>query len=155
MATKLKISFATIFVLFGLSVSAFGCSCMYSFKADNLTGQVFALQKPQPKQKPELNYEKPVSKAVVRLRQIDDTQKGERKLIAESDVDESGRFSLESIKPGNYILEIYASDYDGLVAFVTVVESSSQKKDKIEIGLPPPAHCCGAYVKIQKTEKKS
>lgn len=152
MENKLRTFIFATFALFLLSVSALACSCLHAMEANNFTGQVFALQKLEPKRKPEINYEKPIAKATVKLWQQDDSLKYKVKLVAEVTTDENGRFSLENINPGKYSLDIYADGFDGFSSMLTISEFSNRSKDKIEIGLPPPFHCCIADVKVQKTE---
>jgi hypothetical protein len=157
MTNKLKTICVIVFTLLCFNTSAFACSCIYGIETNNLTGQIFAVQHLGTKFKPEPNYEKPIAKARIVLTQRDETQKNEYKykLISEVFADESGRFSLENIKPGKYVFNVYASGYEGVSASLTFSESSNRKPDKIEIALPPPFSCCGASVRVKKTEKTS
>ena len=155
MTNKIKTIFVVVFALLCFNTSAFACSCIYGIETNNLTGQIFAVQNLDIKPKSEPNYEKPIAKARIVLAQRDEAQKNEYKLIAEVFADENGRFSLDNIKPGKYVFNVYASGYEGLSTSLTLSESSNRKLDKIEIALPPPFYCCRAYVRVKKTEKTS
>jgi hypothetical protein len=149
--SKLKNIFAAIFALFLFSVSTFACTCVYSdIKAKrSFRGQVFGInlkeKVPDPK-----NI---VPKAMVKLWMRTDE---EDTVIAETVADENGRFVLENIKPGKYILDVSYQPYNlqNVAVRIKISRGSSLRKKEIIIGLPIVPTCCEGYIKVQKAKKR-
>ena len=147
MRNILKTFFAVSFTLFLFSVSTLACVCVRDkIKANGFNGRVFAVSEANP------NYKEPFPRATVKLlKRIDDGDK----LIAEITTDETGRFSLETVKAGKYILEASAPNFYKIVTEIKIVPSSSRRKDVLEIGLEPGLECCGGYAKKLEAKKTS
>ena len=144
MRNILKIFFAITFTLFLFSVSTLACVCVLDkIKVNGFSGQVFAVSKANP------NYKEPFTQATIKLSK----RTNKPQLIITVTTDENGRFSLENIKAGKYILEVSASNFYKVVTDIRIVLSSSRKKDTLEIGLEPGITCCGGYTKVQKAKK--
>ncbi len=146
MTGKTKTFLAVILTLFLMSVSTFACTCVRTkIKAKGFSGQVFAVIESRP------NDKQPFPQATIKLlKQTDDGDK----LIAEVVADGNGRFSLENVKAGKYILVADAPNFQAVWTEIKIVRSSSGKKDEIEIGLDPSVtDCCVGYAKVQKANK--
>ena len=144
MRNILKTFFAIIFTLFLFSVSTLACVCVRDkIKVNGFNGQVFAVSEANP------NYKEPFTQATIKLSKPTNTLQ----LIFTVTTDETGRFSLENIKAGKYILEISAPNFYKVVTDIRIVVSSRRKKDVLEIGLEPRITCCGGYAKAQKAKK--
>ena len=144
MRNILKTFFAVTFTLFLFSVSTLACVCVRDkIKVNGFSGQVFAVSEANP------NHKEPFSQATIKLSK----PTNKLQLIFTVTTDENRRFSLENIKAGKYILEISAPNFYKVVSEIKIVQSSSRKKDTLEIGLEPGITCCGGYAKAQKTKK--
>ena len=142
-----KTILALIFTLFLFSVSTLACTCVRdSLKARGFSGQVIAAYDTRPDDRD------PIEKATVKL--LKRTNNGD-KIFAEITTDVNGRFAVENLKPGKYILEVSATHFETVVTEIKVLESSNQKKDELLVGLQPSLDCCAGYAKVQKTKKKS
>ena len=115
-------------------------------KARGFSGQVIAAYDTRPDDRD------PIEKATVKL--LKRTNNGD-KIFAEITTDVNGRFAVENLKPGKYILEVSATHFETVVTEIKVLESSNQKKDELLVGLQPSLDCCAGYAKVQKTKKKS
>jgi hypothetical protein len=145
MTSKIKTFLAVIFTSFLLSVSTLACVCVRDkIKAKGFTGQVFAVIESNP------NYKEPLPKATIKL--LKRTDNGDE-TIADVVADEAGRFSLENVKAGEYILAADAPNYQAVWTEIKVVRSARRKKDEILIGLAPTIGCCEGYAKVQKAKK--
>lgn len=141
MIGKLKIFFAVIFILFLLSVSALACTCIRStIKSKGFSGQVIAFYKARPNKDA-------IPKATVKL--LKRTDDGD-KVIAKIVIDENGRFSVENIKSGKYILEVEAEHFQTITTLIKISKSSKQKKDEIVVALDFSLECCEGYARVQK-----
>jgi hypothetical protein len=145
MRNKLRTILAVTFTLFLSGVSAFACTCSYEgIKARGFSGQIFSIA--YDKQVPDFNN--PLPKATLKLlKRTDD----EDKLVAEVIADESGRFSLENIKPGKYFLQAEFPTFSYVFVQIKISGGSRRKKDKIVIALAPGLTCCEGYAKVQKS----
>lgn len=133
------------FALFLFAVPALACTCVYSdIKAQkSFRGQVFAAL---PKMKPS-EMTDPLPNATVKLIKRTD---GENVVIAEAVADENGRFMLENIKPGKYILQAHSPTLQDIYVRIKISAGSGRKKDEIVIGLPLPFTCCEGYIEVRK-----
>jgi cell division protein YceG involved in septum cleavage len=143
MRSKIKVIFILTFTLFLLSVSTFACTCVQDkIKAKGFTGQIFFAIESNP------TYKEIIPKATVRLLKRSSDQD---KVIAEVIADENGRFAIENVKTGTYILEVFSPNTQKMVTEIKIGKSSSRKKDELVIGLDPsPTGCCNGYAKVQK-----
>jgi len=145
MRNILKTFFAVTFTLFLFSISTLACVCVRDkIKANGFSGQVFAVSEANP------SYKEPFTQATIKLSK----RTNKLQLILVVTTDESGRFSLENIKAGKYILVADAPNFQAVWTEIKIVRSSSRKKDEIEIGLDPSVmDCCVGYAKVQKAKK--
>lgn len=145
MTSILKTFFALTFVIVLLDISASACTCSYAeIKAKGFSGQVFAAD-----EKILPNYKEPLPKATLKLlRRTDD----EDQVIAEIVADENGRFSLENVKSGKYLLQVGAMNFQNVFVPIKIVKGSSRKKDEIFISLAPALTCCEGVAKVQKAK---
>ena len=146
MRNILKTFFAVTFTLFLFSVSTLACVCVRDkIKANGFSGQVFAVSEANP------NFKEPFPQATIKLSK----RTNKLQLILVVTTDESGRFSLENIKAGKYILEASAPNFYKVLTEIRIVVSSSRKKDVLEIGLEPGITCCAGYAKVLKAKRTS
>ena len=148
---KLKSIPAAIFALILLSVSALGCTCVYSgIKANgSFQGQVFGITQNEKMPDPK-NI---VPKATVKLWLPTDE---ENTIIAQTVADENGRFVLENVKPGNYIFQVSGQMYglQDIVVGMKILSGSNLMEKEIIIGLAPGLTCCEGYIKVRKAKKR-
>jgi 5-hydroxyisourate hydrolase-like protein (transthyretin family) len=142
MTSKLKTTFAVTFTLFLLSVSTLACICVRDkIKAKGFNGRVVYIFNST------LNSKEPITKVTVKL--LKRTDDGD-KTITEVVTDADGRFAIEKIKSGTYILEAKRENFQTVVTEIKISKSSSKSKDELEIALDLSLECCAGYAKVQK-----
>jgi hypothetical protein len=141
MTSKLKNIFAVIFTLFLLSISTLACTCVRDkIKAENFSGRVVMQTAPQTKE--------PLAKVTFKL--IKRTDNGDE-VFASIVTNENGRFAVPEVKPGKYILQTEAPNFQRLSTEIKIVKGSSRKKE-LEIGLEVGATCCTGYAILRRTK---
>lgn len=123
--------------------SAYACTCVRErIKLKGFSGQVFAITRARPDNK------EIFPNAEIRLMK----DKGNaREIIAFLTTDENGKFSLENVKPGNYVLETSAKNFQTVLTEIKIERASKQKPEELIIGLDPNVmDCCVGYIKIKK-----
>lgn len=153
MTNKLKTIPAAIFALFLFSVSTLACTCVYiPVKAkQSFSGQVFAIM-PNEKSPDPKNI---VPQAAVKLWVHTDEK---NTVVAQNIADENGRFVLENVKPGNYVLQVSSPPsrrLGDIYVRIKISPGSSLGKREIIFGLAPVLACCEGYVKAQKATRKN
>jgi hypothetical protein len=143
---KIVFSFLLIFgLLIFTHIDVAACTCVRDkIKAKGFSGQIFAVSESNP------SYKEIFPKAKVRLLE----RNGDKdKVIAEVTADENGRFALENIKSGTYILEAFATNFQKVVTIIKIIKASNRKKDELVIGLDPLVmNCCVGYAKVKKSK---
>ena len=143
MTRKLRTIFALTFTLFLFSVSTLACTCVRdTIKSKGFSGQVIAFYKSRP------NEKDAVPKATVKL--LKRTDDGD-KVIAELVTDENGRFNVENLKSGKYILDVRAKNFQTISTLIKVSKAPKQKKEEIIVALDFSLDCCEGYAKVQKS----
>jgi hypothetical protein len=147
---NLKNISAVIFALFLFGVSAHACTCVYDdIKAEgSFRGQVFGIRRNEKVPDPQ----NVLPKATVKVWLPTDE---EDTVIAQTVADENGRFVLENIKPGNYVLRVSypQNGLQDVAVTIKISGGSSLKKKEIVFGLPPLFTCCEGYIKVRKAKK--
>jgi hypothetical protein len=131
--------------LFFTQIDVVACTCVREeIKAKGFSGQIFAVSESNP------SYKEAFPKAKIRLLK----RNGDKKVVvAEVMADENGKFALENIKSGTYVLEAFATNFQKVVTVIKITKSSNQKKDELVIGLDALVmNCCVGYAKVQKSK---
>lgn len=128
-------------LLIFLQNEAAACTCVRDkIKAKGFSGRVIIQTAPQTKE--------PLSNAIVKL--LKRTDSGD-KVIAEVATNEEGRFAIENVESGKYILEAEAVNFQKVSTEIKIVKGSSKKKE-LEIGLEVGITCCVGYATVRRTK---
>jgi hypothetical protein len=141
MKVTLRVIAVSILLLTAIKASApAACVCVRSsLKAAEVRGRVVATYKQRP--------EEPIPNATVKLLKCfeDDCQ-----TVAEVTADESGRFSIEGIKSGEYDIVASATHFERVWVKLKVRGKSGNKKKELVFGLEPGLDCCAGWAKVRK-----
>jgi hypothetical protein len=144
---KLKTIPAAVFALFLFGVSTLACTCVHTpIKAgESFGGQIFGIGRDEKAPDPK-NF---LPGAPVKLWIYTDE---ENTVVAQTVADENGRFALENVKPGNYVLRVSYPGLEDIAVTVKISRGSSLGKKEIVLGLAPAFTCCEGYIKVLKTQ---
>lgn len=122
-------------------ISTYGaCVCVrVGIKAPAVRGRVVAAF--------EQRAEEPIPNASVKLLKCVD---GDCQTIAEVQTDESGRFSIERVKPGEYDIVATVTHFEKVWVGLKVNGKSGDRSKEIVFGLGPGLNCCAGWAKVRK-----
>jgi uncharacterized protein YcfJ len=140
---------AVAFVLYvGMSTSYADCVCMrWTLETPEVRGRVMATDRQKPKE------ETPIVGAVVRLLKCEQIAGTPCRIIATSTSDEGGRFMIEGVDAGKYMLDVGAARFQPLTIGTQVTGRSKGKKE-IVISLESERRCCAGRAEMRKVKSK-
>ncbi|MCA1592267.1 MAG: carboxypeptidase-like regulatory domain-containing protein [Acidobacteria bacterium] len=118
------------------------CVCVRSpLKEAAVRGRVVATYKQR--------AEEPIPNATVKLMKC---VEGDCQTITEVTADESGHFSVEGVKPGEYDIVASATHFERVWVKLKVRGRSRDRNKEIVFGLEPGLDCCTGWAKVRKVK---
>ena len=140
---------AVAFVLcVGTHTSYADCVCVrWTLETPEVRGRVVVLDKEKPKE------EKAIAGAVVRLLNCIKVAGTPCQVVATATSDEEGRFMIEGVEKGKYMLDVKAVRFQGFL-IGTQVKGGSKGKKEIVLSLEADQRCCAGRAEVRKVKSK-